>query len=86
MALAIGSGAVLAVQAANHFKSSVAVVTAAEATARSGPFDDAQSTFTVHDGAEMRVLDRHDEWVQAADGAGKIGWLSKKQVQVLPGA
>ena len=86
MALAIFSGAVLALQAANHFNSAVAVVTAAEATARSGPFDDAQSAFTAHDGAEMRVLDRHDEWVQVADGAGKIGWFSQKQVEVLPGA
>ena len=86
VALTIGSGAVLAVQAANHFTGSVAVVTAAEATARSGPFDDAQSTFTVHDGTEMRVLDRHDAWVQVADATGKIGWLSRQQVAVLPGA
>lgn len=86
MALALASGAVLAWQTANHFKSSVAVVTAAEATARSGPFDDAQCAFTMHDGAEMRVLDRHDEWVQAANGAGKIGWFNRKQVEVLPGA
>lgn len=84
--LTIFSGAVLAVQAANRFKSSVAVVTGPEATARSGPFDDAQSAFTAQDGAELRVLDRHDEWVQVADGAGKIGWMSRKQVVVLPGA
>jgi tetratricopeptide (TPR) repeat protein len=86
VALTIFSGAVLALQAANHFNSSVAVVTDAEATARSGPFDEAQSAFTVRDGAELRVLDRHDNWVQVADGAGKTGWLNKKQVEVLPGA
>ncbi len=86
VALAIFSGAVLALSAANHFNSSVAVVTSAEVTARSGPFDDAQSAFTAHDGAELRVLDRHDDWVQVADGAGKIGWLNKKQIEVLPGA
>jgi len=85
-ALTVGSGAVLAWQAASHFTSSVAVVTAPEATARSGPFADAQSAFTAHDGAEMRVLDRHDQWVQVADGAGKIGWFSQQQVAVLPGA
>ena len=51
--LTLFSGAVLALQAANHFNSSVAVVTEAEATARSGPFDDAQSAFTAHDGAEL---------------------------------
>lgn len=84
--LAVFSGTVLALQAANHFNSSVAVVTSAEATARSGPFDDAQSTFTAHDGAEMRILERHDDWVQVANGAGKIGWFSQKQVEVLPGA
>jgi len=84
--LAIFSGTVLALQAANHFNSSVAVVTGAEATARSGPFDDAQTAFTVHDGTEMPVLDRHDQWVEVADATGKIGWFSRKQVDVLPGA
>ena len=86
LALFILSGAVLAWQAFNHFGSGVAVVTSAEATARTGPFDDAQSAFTAHDGAELRVLDRHDNWVQVSDGAGKIGWFSRKQVDVLPGA
>jgi uncharacterized protein YgiM (DUF1202 family) len=62
------------------------VVVAAEATARSGPFDEAQSAFTARDGAELSVLDRHDDWVQVADGSGKIGWLPVKQVEVLPGA
>jgi len=86
MVLTIFSGAVLALQAMNHFNASVAVVTAANTTARSGPFDDAQGAFAVHDGAELRVLDRHDDWVQVADGTGKIGWLGGKQVAVLPGA
>jgi tetratricopeptide (TPR) repeat protein len=84
--LTVCSGAVLGLQAASHFGSAVAVVTGAEATARSGPFDDAQSAFTAHDGAELRVLDRHDDWVQVADGTGKIGWFSRQQVEVLPGA
>ena len=84
--LTIFSCAVLALQAANHFNSSVAVVTGAGAIARSGPFDEAQSAFTAHDGAELRVLGRHDDWVQVTDGSGEIGWLSGKQVEVLPGA
>jgi tetratricopeptide (TPR) repeat protein len=84
--LTLFSGAVLALQSQTHFNSAVAVVTSADATARSGPFDEAQSAFTARDGAEMRVLGRHDDWVQIADGAGKIGWVSRKQVEVLPGA
>ncbi|HZI31506.1 MAG TPA: tetratricopeptide repeat protein, partial [Candidatus Binatia bacterium] len=84
--LTIFSATILGLQAANHFNGETAVVTTAEATARSGPFDDAQSAFTVHDGAELSVLDRHDDWLQVANGAGKTGWLSAKQVEVLPGA
>jgi tetratricopeptide (TPR) repeat protein len=84
--LTVCSAAVLALQATAHFNASVAVVTGPEATARSGPLDDAQSVFTIHDGAELRVLDRHDGWVQAADAAGKIGWLNTSQVTVMPAA
>jgi tetratricopeptide (TPR) repeat protein len=84
--LAIFAGTALALQAANHFNSSIAIVTGGEATARSGPFDDAQSAFTARDGAELKVLERHDDWVQVTNGTGKTGWLNKKQVEVLPGA
>jgi tetratricopeptide (TPR) repeat protein len=84
--LTIFSGAVLGVQAANHFSSATAVVIADNVTARSGPFDDAQSAFTARDGAELSVLDRRDNWLQVANGAGKSGWLPAKQVAVLPGA
>ncbi|MEY4918074.1 MAG: hypothetical protein RL616_1987 [Verrucomicrobiota bacterium] len=84
--LTIFSGTVLALQAANHFNSAIAIVTADGAVARSGPFEEAQSTFTVRDGAELRALDRHDNWVQVVNGAGKIGWLNRKQAEVLPGA
>jgi tetratricopeptide (TPR) repeat protein len=84
--LTVFSGTILGVQAANHFSKQTAVVISAQATARSGPFDDAQNAFTAHDGAELSVLDRRDDWIQVADGTGKIGWLSAKQVEVLPGA
>jgi tetratricopeptide (TPR) repeat protein len=84
--LTVFSATVLGLQAANHFNATIAVVTNAEATARSGPFEEAQSAFTVHDGVELPVLDRHDDWVQVRNGAGKIGWLSRKQVALLPGA
>jgi tetratricopeptide (TPR) repeat protein len=86
VALTVFSGAVLALQAANHFNSSVAVVTSAEAIARSGPFDEAQSVFTARDGAELRVLDRHNDWIQVSSSTGKIGWLSRRQAALLPGA
>jgi tetratricopeptide (TPR) repeat protein len=85
-ALTVWSGVVLGLQAAEHFSKQTAVVVSPEVTARSGPFDEAQSAFTVHDGAELAVMDRHGDWLQVADGTGKIGWLPVSQVGVLPGA
>jgi tetratricopeptide (TPR) repeat protein len=84
--LTVFSATILGLQAANHFNASVAVVTVADATTRSGPFDDAQSVFTARDGAELKVLQKHDDWVQVANNVGKIGWLNQKQAAVLPGA
>ena len=80
------SGPALALQVVNHFSEQTAVVVSSEATARSGPFDEAQSAFTAHDGAELVVLDAHGDWLQVRDGAGKIGWLKATQIDVLPGA
>lgn len=85
-ALTIFFATVLGLQVANHFSKASAVVVVDNVTARSGPFDDAQNAFTARDGAELSVLDRRDDWLQVADGAGKIGWLQNKQVEVLPGA
>ena len=86
VALTVFSATVLALQASNHFSKSTAVVTAAEASARSGPFDEAQNAFTARDGAELLVVDRHEGWVQVANNTGKTGWLSAKQVAIVPGA
>ena len=86
VALTLFSSTVLGLQAGNHFFKATAVVIADNVTARSGPFDDAQSAFTARDGAELSVMDRRDGWVQVANGAGKSGWLSTEQVEILPGA
>jgi len=84
--LTVLSGAALAWQVANHFSRQTAVVVLPEVTARSGPFDEGQSAFTVHDGAELAVMGRHGDWLQVNDGEGKIGWLKTTQINVLPGA
>jgi len=86
IALTIFFGAATGLQAAEHFSNQSAVVISNDAVAKSGPFDDAQNAFAVHDGAELSILDHHDNWVQVDDGSGKIGWLQTKQVEVLPGA
>ena len=86
VAVAILSCACLGVNATIHFSRQTAVVVAPDATARSGPFDEAQTAFTAHDGAELAVLDRRDNWLQVTDGSGSIGWLQRQQVEILPGS
>jgi tetratricopeptide (TPR) repeat protein len=73
------------IAAANvHFSNSVAVVVLPDAVTRSGPFDDAQNAFAVHDGAELAILDQRNGWVQVTDGSGRTGWMKGTQVEVLP--
>ena len=84
-AVTLLSGACLAVDAAIHFSRQTAVVVTPEVTARSGPFEEAQRAFTAHNGAELAVLDRRDNWLQVTDGSGRIGWLQRQQVEILPG-
>ncbi len=86
VSLAILFCAGLGAVAAMHFSKPTAVVVEPEATARSGPFAEAQDAFQAHDGEELAVLDRRNHWLQVTDGSGRIGWLPAKQVEILPGA
>jgi tetratricopeptide (TPR) repeat protein len=67
-----------------HYSQPVAVVLSQDAVTRSGPFNDAQNAFAVHDGAELSVLDQRDGWVQVSDGNGRSGWMPDSQIAVLP--
>jgi tetratricopeptide (TPR) repeat protein len=80
------AGAGLGADTALHFSRQTAVVIAPDVTARSGPFDEAQSAFTAHNGAELVVLNRREGWLQVTDGSGRIGWLPQPQVEILPGS
>jgi len=67
-----------------------AIVVTAEATVRYGPLAESPVAFTVHDGAELRVLDQKDEWLQVSAGPRRIGWLRRDQTllpssKLLPG-
>jgi len=57
-----------------------AVVIAREAVVRHGPLEESQNSFTVHDGAELRVLDRKDDWLLVTTDPRRIGWLRRDQV------
>ncbi len=59
-----------------------AVLIAPEAVVRSGPLDESQNAFVLHDGAELRVLDRKDQWLLVTTGPRRVGWLRLEQVQL----
>jgi tetratricopeptide (TPR) repeat protein len=56
-----------------------AIVIAPEAIVRYGPLAESPVAFTVHDGAELRVLDQKDEWLQVSAGPRRVGWLRRDQ-------
>ena len=60
-----------------------AIVAGAEVIVHNGPLDESPTSFTVHDGAELRVLDRKDDWLEVTAGNQRIGWLKHDQV-VMP--
>ena len=61
-----------------------AVVVTPEAVVRQGPLDESVTAFTVHDGAELQVLDRKDEWFQVTADPRRIGWVRRDQVVLTP--
>jgi tetratricopeptide (TPR) repeat protein len=59
-----------------------AIVITRDAVVRYGWLPESRVAFTVHDGAELRVLDQKDEWLQVTAGPGRIGWLRRDQTLV----
>jgi len=59
-----------------------AIVVTRDVGVRHGPLDESPTAFTVHDGAELRVLDQKDEWLQVSADPRRIGWLRRQEVVV----
>jgi len=62
----------------------IAIVVSSEAVVRQGPLEESTPAFTAHDGAELRVLDRKDDWLQVSPDPGHSGWVRRNQLQLLP--
>jgi tetratricopeptide (TPR) repeat protein len=61
-----------------------AIVISGDAMVRRGPLEESATAFTVHDGAELRVLDQNNDWVQVTSDPSRIGWLRRDQVLLSP--
>ena len=62
-----------------HF-TRTAIVIAHDVVVRLGPLAESQEAYTVHDGAELRVVDQKDEWLAVTAGPNRFGWLRRDQV------
>jgi tetratricopeptide (TPR) repeat protein len=62
-----------------------AIIVAPETVARQAPLDESQSAFTLHDGAELQILDQKDQWLQVEADPRRIGWVRKADVLLSPG-
>lgn len=62
-----------------------AVVIVPDALLHSGPLEDASTGSTVHDGAELEVLDTKNDWLQVSTDNQHIGWIKREQIAVVSG-
>ena len=62
-----------------------AIVTAKDAVLHNGPLDEAPAGATVHDGAELTVLDTKNDWFQVRADNQRAGWIKRGQVVVASG-
>jgi tetratricopeptide (TPR) repeat protein len=59
-----------------------AVVISQDASVHNGPFDESPTAFRLNDGAELRILDEKDNWLQVTADGRRIGWLRRDKVQL----
>ncbi len=78
-----GSG--LLVGAGNRFLTATAIVVEREAVLHHGPLEESPKLQTLHDGQELQVLDRKDNWLQVGGAARGVGWLRRDAVVLLDG-
>jgi tetratricopeptide (TPR) repeat protein len=62
-----------------------AIVVVKDVILHNGPLDEAPTAATVHDGAELTVLDTKNDWLQVRVDNQRVGWLKREQVIVASG-
>jgi len=62
-----------------------AIIITKDAVLHNGPLDEAPTTATVHDGAELPVLDTKNDWLQVRVDNQRVGWVKREQVTLTSG-
>ncbi len=65
-----------------HFQPT-AVVIASDAPLHQSPYPESAAPITLHDGAEVLVLDRKGDWLQVDADRRRTGWISKAQASFV---
>jgi tetratricopeptide (TPR) repeat protein len=63
---------------------SVVVTAAGSSAVRFGPLEESQTSYSVRDGNELRIVGRKDAWVQVSDASGRVGWIAARDVEPVP--
>jgi hypothetical protein len=61
----------------------LAVVTQRDAVARLGPFEESQSAVDLKNGAELKILDQKEDWIQVTPDNQLRGWIMTNSVRIL---
>jgi len=61
-----------------------AIVITRDVSVRQGPLETSPTVFTLQDGAELRVVDQKNDWLQVTTDPRRIGWLRRDQVLIPP--
>jgi len=81
VSLGVGAALVCACLATRYYElrlQPTAVIISNEATLHQAPLADSPDAGTVHDGAELRVLDQKNDWLQVSTGSRRIGWVRRE--------
>lgn len=69
-----------------HSRVPSAIVTTSQAPVRQAPLAESEISFSLHDGAEVLVLDRKDNWLQVTPNGSRTGWVLDTQVAAIKGS
>ena len=62
-----------------------AIVVAKDALLHNGPLDEAPGGITLHDGAELTVVDSNSGWLQVRIDSSRTGWIKREQAAMVSG-
>ena len=83
--LSLGLAAALGLAVQQRLVGKTSVVILPEAVIRRGPYEESQSYFTATDGTEFVVLEERGDWVEVMDGSQRIGWVPRKELNIIRG-